>query len=73
MPDTASRPLDCATTRNLYDLRLSHQLSSDYTILGDIPLYANTPSATQPSNPGSLTRVMTWNAGGGAGTLTVFS
>ena len=69
MPNTEYEPIDCDTARSLYDLRLSHQLSSEYTILGDIPLLANTPSATQPLNPGPLTRVMTWNVGGGAGTL----
>ena len=70
MPSIDSEPLDYDMARRLYDIRFSHQLSSEYTILGDIvPLLANTPSATQPSNLGPLTRIMTWNAGGGAGTL----
>ena len=69
MPSIDSEPLDYDMARRLYDIRFSHQLSSEYTILGDIPLLANTPSAIQPSNLGPLTRVMTWNAGGGAGTL----
>ena len=69
MPNTDDEPLDGSTARSLFDLRLSHQLSSEYTILGDLPLHAKTPSASQPLNPGPLTRVMTWNVGGGAGTL----
>ena len=69
MPNTDWEPIDCDTARSLHDLRHSQQLSSDYTILGDIPLYANTPSAIQPSNSGPLTRIMTWNAGGRAGSL----
>ena len=69
MPNTDWEPIDCDTARSLYDLRLSQQLSSDYTILGDIPLYANAPSAIQPSHSGPLTRIMTWNAGGRAGSL----
>jgi len=67
MPST--EPISGSTARRLFDRRLSHQLSSEYTILGDLPLHASIPSASQPPNPGSLTRVMTWNVGGGAGTL----
>jgi hypothetical protein len=69
MPSTDIEPISCGTARILFDLRHSHQLSSEYTILGDLPLHANIPSASQPPNPGPLTRVMTWNVGGGAGTL----
>ena len=69
MPNTDDEPLDGSTARSLFDLRLSHQLSSEYAILGDLPLHAKAPSASQPLNQGPLTRVMTWNVGGGAGTL----
>ena len=71
MPSTDTEPISSGTStaRSLFDLRLSHQLSSEYTILGDLPLHAKAPSASQPLNQGPLTRVMTWNVGGGAGTL----
>ena len=65
MPNADTEPISCGTARSLFDLRFSHQLSSEYTILGDLPLHANIPSASQPLNPGPLTRVMTWNVGGG--------
>ena len=69
MPSTDTEPISSGTARRLFDLRHSHQLSSEYTILGDLPLHAKVPSASQPPNSGPLTRVMTWNVGGGAGTL----
>ncbi len=40
MPSTDTEPISCGTARSLFDLRHSHQLSSEYTILGDLPLHA---------------------------------
>ena len=34
MPNADTEPISCGTARSLFDLRLSHQLSSEYTILG---------------------------------------
>ena len=51
MPSTDTEPISGGTARRLFDLRFSHQLSSEYTILGDLPLHANIPSASQPPNP----------------------
>ena len=36
MPDADTEPISCGTARSLFDLRFSHQLSSEYTILGDL-------------------------------------
>ena len=69
MRNADTEPISCGTARSLFDRRSSHQLSSEYMINGDLPLHANIPSASQPLNSGPLTRVMTWNVGGGAGTL----
>jgi len=69
MPSTDREPIATATARGLYDARYLHQLSSEYSILGDLPLHAATPSTRNPPDAGPLTRFMTWNAGGEAGTM----
>ena len=69
MPSTDREPIGTATARCLYDARYLHQLSSEYSILGDLPLHTATPSTRNPPDAGPLTRFMTWNAGGEAGTM----
>ena len=48
MPSTDREPISAATARCLYDARYLHQLSSEYSILGD--LYTLLPHllATRP-------------------------
>jgi len=69
MPSTDREPIDTATARCLRDARYLHQLSSEYSIIGDLPLHTATPSVRHPPDAGPLTRFMTWNAGGEAGTM----
>ena len=43
MPSTDTEPISSGTARRLFDLRLSHQLSSEYTILGDLSYMPTSP------------------------------
>ncbi len=50
MPSTDTEPISGGTARSLFDLRLSHQLSSEYTILGDLPKFHYTPTSLRHLN-----------------------